>query len=89
MGDKALACFLGGCVQLLQVLMEVFVQACSLSQLLKSTESQNDWELLVLRLMEPSGLQPKTSVSHMEEAPWVSDLSLVSTLWTKKTPVSL
>lgn len=37
---------------------------------------------------EASVLQPKTTVSDMEEAPCVSDLSLMSTLWTKKTQVS-
>lgn len=43
MGDKALTCFLGCCVQLLQVLMEVFVQKGSLSKLLSFRRRNGGW----------------------------------------------
>lgn len=65
MGDKALTCFLGCCVQLLQVLMEV---KCSM----KSRESQKRvGNALVFQLIEPSPggsvclrRQPDVHTSH-------------------------
>lgn len=81
MGDKALSCFLGCCVQLLQVLMEVLALQCSLSQLLNELESQKD----------VGALGNHWCFSHRQQFHTCrrQRVSQMSTLWTKKTQVSL